>query len=318
MESSNLDEVTKTKAWLIATRPMTVPVGVSPIVIAAGLAVNQGIFVLGIGIVSLVAMLLNQQGTHFVNDYYDAIRGIDTDDREGFTRVTQAGLLPADHVKQGIWVVYGLTVLAGIYPVYVGGLPMLVTGILLAAVGFLYAGPPVYYADNGLGDVAIFFDFGVVPAVATYYLMAVYQSGVGPFPVEIPAGTITAEALVASLAPAGLATGMMIINNMRDRETDAEAGKRTIPVRFGYFWSRVEFVAMIGLAYVAPITLWAGYGFDTWVLLPLLSLPYAASVTHQVLTNTDKVLNRALVREGHLTSLFSVLFAVGLSVPAVL
>ncbi|MFC7079006.1 1,4-dihydroxy-2-naphthoate octaprenyltransferase [Halorussus caseinilyticus] len=273
METTDVDKVSRTKAWLLATRPMTVPVGVSPILVGAGLAVHEGIFVLELAVASLVAMLLNQQGTHFVNDYYDAIRGIDTDDREGFTRVTQAGLLPAEHVKQGIWVVYALTFIAGIYPVYVGGVPMLVTGVFLAVTGFLYAGPPVYYADNGLGDLAIFWVFGVFPAGATYYLMAVKSAGVGAFPVEIPAGTVPMEAFVAGLAPAGLATAMMIINNMRDRETDMEAGKRTMPVRFGYGFSRAEFVAMLGLVYLAPVVLWANYGSEIWVLLPSRRFP---------------------------------------------
>ncbi len=308
-------ETTRAKAWLMATRPMTLPVGVSPILIGAGLAFHHGIFVFEIAVASLVANLLNQQGTHFVNDYYDAIRGIDTDEREGFVRVTQAGLIPTENVKRGIVVIYTLIFLAGIYPVYVGGIPMLVMGIVLAVGGFLYAGPPLYFGDLGLGDSTIFLGFGVFPSCATYYLMAVANSGVGPFPVGLPPGTVPPVAIIASLAAAGFATGMMIINNIRDCETDANAGKRTIPVRFGYQFTRLEFIVVIGVVYLAPITLWRVYGFELWILLPVLSLPYAAIVIYNVLTNTDSALNRTLIREGHLTSLHSILFTLGLVIP---
>ncbi|MDG5774847.1 1,4-dihydroxy-2-naphthoate polyprenyltransferase [Haloarculaceae archaeon H-GB1-1] len=311
-------DVSKTKAWMMAARPQTLPAGAAPVVVGAGLAVHEGVFAALPALAALVGALLIQVGTNFANDYYDAVNGADTDEREGFTRVTQSGLIPPGQVKQAMWATYGLAVVVGLYLVAIGGVPILVVGLASIAAGIAYTGGPYPYGYRGLGDVFVFVFFGVVAVTGTYYVQAVTQVA-GAFPTTLPPGTVTPESVVASLAAAGLSTCILVVNNIRDRETDMEAGKRTLAVILGYRASRAEYLAMLALGYLSPLALVVGYRYPPLVLLPLASLPVATSVAKTVLTRTDgEALNPALERTGQLLALHSVLFAIGLVAPTVI
>jgi 1,4-dihydroxy-2-naphthoate octaprenyltransferase len=312
-------DVTRREAWLMAARPQTLPAGAAPVVVGTGLAVHDGVFALLPAVAALVGALLIQIGTNFANDYFDAVKGTDAPDREGFTRVTAGGLIEPGTVKRAMVATYGLAVVVGLYLVAVGGLPILVVGLSSIVAGVLYTGGPYPYGYYGLGDVFVFVYFGVVAVTGTYYVQAVaVLSDVGALPTTLPAGTVPAVAVVTSLAAAGLSTAILVVNNIRDREDDAAAGKRTLAVIVGYTWSRVEFVAGVALAYGAPVALWLGFGFEPPVLLPLLTLPLAVAVTRTVLTRTDgEALNPALERTGQLLAVHSLLFALGLAAPVV-
>ena len=312
-------ERSRTEAWLLAARPQTLPAGGAPVILGIGLAVSKGVFALLPAVAALAGALLIQIGTNFANDYFDAVKGADTPDREGFTRVTAGGLIPAHRVKLAMAATYALALLVGLYLVAVGGVPILVVGLASIIAGLLYTGGPYPYGYYGLGDLFVFVFFGVVAVTGTYYVQAVTTiAGSGLFPIWLPPGTVPASAVLASLAAAGLATAILVVNNVRDLETDREAGKRTLAVVLGYTWSRVEFVALVGLAYLVPVAFWLGLEANPWVLLPLVSLPLAARVTLTVLTRTDgAALNPALERVGQLFALHAVLFAAGLALPAV-
>jgi 1,4-dihydroxy-2-naphthoate octaprenyltransferase len=311
-------ERSRTEAWLLAARPQTLPAGASPVVLGIGLAVADGVFAPLPAAAALLGALLIQIGTNFANDYFDAVKGADTADREGFTRVTAGGLIAPERVKFATIATYGLAVLVGLYLVAVGGLPILVVGLSSILAGVLYTGGPYPYGYYGLGDLFVFVYFGIVAVTGTYFVQAVADLGGGP-PVGVPPGSLPVDVLVASLAPAGLTTAILVVNNVRDRETDAASGKRTLAVILGYTASRVEFVAAVGLGYLVPVVLWAGFDYATWVLLPLATLPIALPLIRTVLSRTDgEALNPALERTGQLLALHSLSFAVGLIVPQVL
>jgi 1,4-dihydroxy-2-naphthoate octaprenyltransferase len=315
--STATSDVSKRRAWLIAARPQTLPAGSAPVIVGAGIAAHDGVFAPVPWLAALVGALLIQIGTNFANDYYDAVKGADTDEREGFTRVTAGGLIPAEQVKYAMAGTYGLAVLVGIYLVAIGGLPILVVGVTSIFAGILYTGGPYPYGYRGLGDLFVFVYFGVVAVTGTYYVQAVAEAGTGLFPMGIPAGTVTAAAVVASLPAAGLSTAILVVNNVRDRETDQKAGKRTLAVLLGYRFSRAEFVALVGMAYVVPVVFALDSRFGLPALAPLLSLPLAASVTKTVLERTDgEALNAALERVGQTLFVHSLLFATGLALPA--
>ncbi|ELY96303.1 1,4-dihydroxy-2-naphthoate octaprenyltransferase [Natrialba taiwanensis DSM 12281] len=260
---------------------------------------------------AFVGIALIQIGTNFANDYYDAIRGVDTEDREGFTRVTQAGIIPARQVKLAAFAMFALAICSGSYLVSIGGVPIIVFGLISVFCGWAYTGGPYPLGYHGLGDLLVFIFFGIVAVVGTYYIQVV--SAVEPFVMTIPDGTVTRQAFLASLPIAGLSTAMIVVNNVRDMETDAETGKRTLAVRLGYRGSRIEFTAMLSLAYLTPIWFWLGGGFGASILLPLVSLPYAVMISRTVWSRTDgKALNPALEATGKLLALYAVLFAVGL------
>jgi 1,4-dihydroxy-2-naphthoate octaprenyltransferase len=210
---------------------------------------------------------------------------------------------------------YALAVVVGVYLVAVGGLPIVAVGLSGIAAGVLYTGGPLPYGYRGLGDLFVFLYFGLVAVTGTYYVQAVaVMDSVGTFPMGIPPGSVPVDAIVASLPVAALATAVLVVNNVRDRETDIEAGKKTLAVYLGYRGSRIEFLLLVGMAYTVPAIFALNPSYGLWALAPLLSLPLAASVTKTLLTRTDgDALNPALERAGKTLFLFSLLFAIGLA-----
>ncbi|AUG47321.1 1,4-dihydroxy-2-naphthoate polyprenyltransferase [Haloarcula taiwanensis] len=313
-------DVSKRQAWVMAARPQTLPAGAAPVIVGMGLAVHAGVFALLPAVAALVGALLIQIGTNFANDYYDAVKGADTDEREGFTRVTAGGLIDADEVKRAMIATYGLAVVIGIYLVAVGGLPIVVVGLSGIAAGILYTGGPFPYGYRGLGDLFVFVYFGVIAVTGTYYVQAVASaSGVGTFPMTLPPGSVTAAAITASLPAAGLSTAILVVNNIRDRETDRAAGKKTLAVYMGYRWSRVEFLLLVGMAYAVPVVFALDGQYGLPALAPLLTLPLAATISKTVLTQTSgDALNPTLERVGQTLFAHSVLFALGLAIPQLL
>lgn len=295
----------------MAARPQTLPAALAPVAVGAGLAVHEGVFAAVPALAALVGAVLIQVGTNFANDYYDAVQGADTPDRQGFTRVTAGGLIEPGEVKRAMWLTFAAAILVGTYLVWIGGVPILVIGLLSVASGIAYTGGPYPLGYHGLGDVFVFVFFGVIAVAGTFYVQA--ASFVAGVPVGVPEGTVPLAALVASLPVAGISTDILVVNNIRDREEDATTGKRTLAVRFGYTASRVQYVALMALAYVVPVWFALRGGYGPTVLLPLLTLPLAVMVTRTVLTETGgAALNPALERTGKLLAAFSLLFALGL------
>jgi 1,4-dihydroxy-2-naphthoate octaprenyltransferase len=308
------EEVSRRRAWLIAARPQTLPAGAAPVAVGAGVALQEGVFAPLPALAALVGALLIQVGTNLANDYYDAEKGVDSEDSAGYTRVTQAGLIEPERVKAAMWGTFAAAIGVGFYLVYVGGIPIMLVGLLGIASGVAYAGGPYPLGSHGLGDLFVFVWFGVVAVVGTYYAQAAAVAGVGPLPLAPPPGTLPPIALVASLPAAALSTNILVVNNVRDLEDDRAAGKYTLAVLIGYRWSRVEYLAMLGVAYLTPVALWLWFGTGPTVLLALLTLPLAAMVARTVLSETSEAgLNPALERTGQLLATHSLLFAVGLA-----
>ncbi len=309
-------DVSRRKAWLMAARPQTLPAGTAPVVVGVGLAIHAGVFAPLPALAALVGAILIQIGTNFANDYYDAVKGADTEDREGFTRVTAGGLIEPERVKQAMIATYGLAVLVGVYLVAIGGVPILVVGLSSIVAGVLYTGGPYPYGYRGLGDLFVFVYFGVIAVTGTYYVQAVAtMADVGLFPVGLPVGSVTVDAVVASLAAAALSTCVLVVNNVRDIETDRATGKRTLAVILGYRGARAEYVLLMGMAYTVPVVFALDPAYGLPALAPLLSLPLAARVTKTVLTETSgEALNPALEHTGQTMIAHALLFAVGLAV----
>ncbi|WP_459880177.1 1,4-dihydroxy-2-naphthoate polyprenyltransferase [Halorubrum gandharaense] len=297
----------------MAARPQTLPAAAAPILVGVGLAIDAGVFAPLPALAAFVGAALIQIGTNFANDYYDAIQGADTDDREGFTRVVAAGIIEPAEVKRAMWLTFLAAILVGTYLVYEGGVPILVIGLVSVAAGIAYTGGPYPLGYHGLGDLFVFVFFGVIAVTGTYYVQAVSVLHAAPFPLWLPEGTVTLAAVVASLPVAALSTNILVVNNVRDRKEDATTGKRTLAVRFGYRFSRIQFLSLVALAYLTPFWfLLQGYGLA--VLLPLVTLPLAVTLSRTVLTETaGDALNPALESAGKLLAAFAAAFAVGLA-----
>ncbi|WP_148416333.1 1,4-dihydroxy-2-naphthoate polyprenyltransferase [Haloferax sp. KTX1] len=305
-------DISRRRAWVMASRPQTLPAAAAPVVVGTAVAVHADLFAPLPALAALVGALLIQVGTNFANDYYDAVQGADTEAREGFTRVTAGGLIPPSAVKRAMYLTFAAAVLLGTYLVYVGGVPILVIGLLSVASGIAYTGGPYPLGYHGLGDLFVFVFFGLIAVVGTFYVQAASVLA-APLSVGIPEGTVTLVAVLASLPMAAISTNILVVNNVRDKEEDATTGKRTLAVRFGYGFARAEYVAMLALAYAVPVYLWTRAGFDWFVLLPMFSMPVAARIARTVVTETKgEKLNPALEDTGKLLALYAVLFSVGL------
>ena len=191
-------------------------------------------------VAALLGAIFIQVGTNLSNDYSDARRGADTEDRLGPVRVTAGGLVPPKQVLVATYVSFGLAVLAGVYLIVVAGWELLLVGAASILAGVLYTGGPRPYGYEGLGEVFVFLFFGIV-AVAGSFFVQVEHLDWEAFALAVPVGL--------------LASAILVVNNVRDIDTDRRAGKRTLAVRLGRERTRTLFAAIVYLAYVlAPVT----------------------------------------------------------------
>jgi 1,4-dihydroxy-2-naphthoate octaprenyltransferase len=244
-----------------------------------------------------MAALLIQIGTNYANDYFDDRNRADTDHRLGPRRLIQAGLASPRQVLLAAGLSFGVAALIGLYLVWIGGWPILVIGVLSITAGFAYTGGPWPLGYHGLGDIFCFVFFGILAVTGSAYLQLGYFTGIS-FVASIPVGLMV--------------TAILIVNNLRDIDTDRLAGKKTLAVRLGRTAARLQYVAFVFGAYAIPPLLGLSDQMRGPFWLPLLTLPLAVRTARAVLTEDGSGLNRALKGTGQLHLLFGALFAAGL------
>jgi 1,4-dihydroxy-2-naphthoate octaprenyltransferase len=291
-------EVTRAQAWLLAARPKTLTAALAPVVVGTALATHDGVLAWLPALAALVGATLIQLGTNFANDYYDFVRGGDTEDRVGPVRVTQAGILKPESVKRGMWTVLGAALLVGTYLVWVGGWPIVWIGLSSLTCAVLYTGGPFPLAYHGLGDVFVFVFFGLVAVSGTYYVQGL------AWPPDV---------FLAGAALGALNTAILVANNLRDIETDATVGKRTLAVRIGTRGSQVQYLTMLFVAFVVPVVGWRVYGWPAASLAALLVAPLCIAPVRRVLTHTEPAeLLPALGETARVVGVYGLLLGLGL------
>jgi 1,4-dihydroxy-2-naphthoate octaprenyltransferase len=286
------------RLWLLAARPRTLPAAVAPVLVGTALAGAEDVFRALPFVAALIGSTFIQVGTNLSNDYSDARRGADTEDRLGPVRVTAGGLMPPRRVLIGTYVAFGVAVAAGLYLAAVSGWELLVVGVASILAGVLYTGGPRPYGYEGLGEFFVFFFFGVVAVAGSYFVQT---------------ENVRWEALALGVPVGLLAAAILVVNNVRDVDTDRRAGKRTLAVKLGRERARVLFTAMVVVSFLVPPLLVPA--LSAWVLLPLAALPLAPPLIRTVSTRTDgPALNGALAGAGRLLAVYSLLLAVGVLV----
>jgi 1,4-dihydroxy-2-naphthoate octaprenyltransferase len=291
----------------MAARPRTLPAAVAPVLVGSAAAhVLDGDFRWGAFAAALVGSIFIQIGTNLANDYSDAKRGADTVDRLGPVRVTAAGLVAPRRVLIATWVAFAVAIACGIYLATVAGPIIIAVGVASILAGVLYTGGPRPYGYAGLGELFVFLFFGVVAVNGSYYVQ-VEELAWLPF--------------VLSISIGAMSTAILVVNNIRDVETDRRAGKNTLAVRLGRERARRLYVALMALTYAAlPVALAVAEDDDPqrwWALLGYLSLPLAVRAAQPVLTRTDgPALNGALAKTGAVLGVFSLLVTAGLLISA--
>jgi 1,4-dihydroxy-2-naphthoate octaprenyltransferase len=285
----------------MAARPRTLPAAVSPVLVGTALAGSEDVFRPLAFVAALIGSVFIQIGTNLSNDYSDARRGADTEERLGPVRVTAGGLVPPRKVLVATWLAFGIAIAAGAYLIAIAGWELLVVGLASIAAGVLYTGGPRPYGYEGLGELFVFGFFGIVAVVGSYYVQVEELRGLA-FSLAVPVGL--------------LAAAILMVNNIRDIDTDGRAGKRTLAVRLGRHRARRLFAAATYVPFLWMIGVSIGAG-KPWLLLVWLSLPLAPRLVRTVATRTDgPSLNGALAGAGQLLAAYSVLLSAGLLLPS--
>lgn len=284
----------RVKLWTLASRPRTWVVSFSPVCIGATLALSHGIFDGIIFLLTLCGALAIQIGTNLANDYFDFIKGADTHERKGPQRVTQSGLVTALQMKRAMILAFAIAVLCSTYLIWKGGI--IIAGLLAISIlcGMLYTAGPFPLAYLGLGEVFAFTFFGPVATAGTYFLQTQLWS---------------LQAFLAGVAPGLLCTAIMILNNLRDIDEDRKANKKTLIVRFGRTFGKIEYIAVI-LGALAP--LYAFYPTHPFSLLSaLILLPFIPLLRAVLSTPQPAILALLFKKTGALIWLYTLLFCIG-------
>ena len=288
----------KLHIWWLAARPKTLPAAATPVIIAGALALADNVFHLPSFLAALLGGLLIQIGTNYANDLFDFKKSVDTHERLGPLRVTQAGLVTQSEMRTATIIVFALALCVGIYLVARGGAPIVIIGITSILCGVLYTAGPYPLGYIGLGELFVLIFFGFVPVAGTYYVMAL---------------KINSQVLIAGLAPGLLSIAILAVNNLRDLNTDRASGKRTLAVRFGKRFAQIEYIVVVAAATLYPLLHYLIFREHPLIMMASATLLLAIPLCKTVLTVDDgKVLNKALAGTGQLLLLFGLCFSAGL------
>ena len=291
--------LSRTRAWILAVRPKTLSAAAAPVFVGTGLAAAHGTHRALPAAAALVGALLIQIGTNLANDYYDFLRGGDTEDRVGPTRVTAGGMIPPKQVWWGMVLTLSSALLVGTYLVSVGGWPVLWIGTASLICAVAYTGGPYPLAYHGLGDLFVFLFFGLVAVGGTYWVQAL------GLPVDV---------LVAGVGVGALNTAILVANNVRDLETDRAAGKRTLAVRLGRFGSRIEYALLMAVGFSVPVLGVALFGWPRLALVALAAAVASITPVALVMTKDDaRELVPALPGTARIVALYGVLLGLSLA-----
>ncbi len=290
-------EISSLRAWLLAIRPKTLPAAVSPVIVGTSLAVSEEAFAPQPAAAALIGALLIQIAANLANDYFDYVQGVDVPERKGPTRVAQSGLIALSRLRLGMLVTIILAALIGAYLISIGGWPILLIGLASLLSSLAYTGGPYPIGYHGLGDLFVFVFFGVAAVCGTFYVQAL---------------SINMLTVAASVPVGVLTVAILVVNNMRDIETDRQAGKRTLAVIVGLGATRFEYALLLAVAYAVPALFWLFGESSGWVWLPWLSLPLAVHLVLSIYGSSEgPTLNKTLAATASLDLVFCTLFAIG-------
>jgi 1,4-dihydroxy-2-naphthoate octaprenyltransferase len=289
------------RVWLSAARPATLAASLAPVIAGTALAERDGGARWLPALAALAGAVLIQLGTNLHNDAADHERGADGPERLGPPRATALGWLDRATVRRAAVLAFALALVPGAYLGLVGGWPILALGVVSIACGVLYTGGPFPLAYVGLGEVFVIAFFGVAAVAGTHFV----QRG--------PSFGVSLDAVLVGVALGLVASAILAVNNLRDRVGDARANKRTLVVRFGERFARVEHA----LCLLAPFAVFVGlYAQSAWTgwLLPLVALPLAVRELVLVRRKDGRALNPHLGGAARVELALALLLALGVAI----
>jgi 1,4-dihydroxy-2-naphthoate polyprenyltransferase len=283
------------RVWWGAARPATLAASVSPVLAGTAIAVHDHSVRPLPGLGALLVAVAIQVGTNFANDYSDFLRGADRR-RVGPLRASSSGLVSPEHVRWAAIGSFGVAAVAGLAVSLTTNWVLVIFGALAIAAGWLYTGGPKPYGYAGLGELFVFVFFGLLATAGTTY---VHELRVPP------------AAWIAGSATGFMACSILALNNLRDIETDAAAGKRTLAVRMGRRWTRRMIATFLAIPVIAPAVA-VIYGWaPRWAALPMLTFTMGFGIVHMAESTEPPVLIRALKRTAQMELWWALLWAAG-------
>lgn len=280
--------------WVMAARPRTLPAAASPVIVGSALALSELKFSLGIAIACFFLAIFLQIGSNFANDLFDFKKGTDRPDRVGPKRAVASGLITEKQMELGTIIVLLIAAVIGLFLTIIGGPIFIIIGALAIIAAVMYTAGPFAFAYNGLGDIMVFIFFGLVAVIGTYYLQA---------------KEITTFARVAAIGVGALEMNILVVNNTRDRHTDARSGRKTLAVRFGHKFCIYQYTFLLITAYLCAIFLMLK---SIWAFLPLVTIPIAIKRVKELRFLEGQALNPTLGKTANLLFMYSTLLAIGL------
>ncbi len=264
-EGHSMEKIRALKPWIMASRPRTLPVSVTPVVLGTALAFPHTEINWSLSILCLLCSLGIQIGTNLVNDALDFKKGADQF-RVGPPRMTQLGILSMKNVLMTGVFVFAVALLLGIPLMLAGGWPLFFVLVFSVLSGYLYTGGPYPLAYLGLGELFIVLFFGLISTSSVFFLQT--------------------QMLTPSVAFSGMQLGLLAaavnaINNLRDYDGDKRVGKKTLVVRYGLKFGRMEILTLI----LMPFLLGMFWCFNElfWMgLLPLVLLPNCVKLIREI------------------------------------
>jgi 1,4-dihydroxy-2-naphthoate octaprenyltransferase len=271
--------LTPAKVWWSAVRPVTLVASVAPVIAGTAVAIEEGGVRWWAALVALMVAVAMQLGVNFANDYSDHVRGADKQ-RVGPVRAASSGVVKPEHVRLAAGAAFGIAALGGLVLSFAIDWRLIFVGAASILAGWLYTGGPRPYGYLGLGELFVFIFFGLVATVGTVY-------------VEI--SQVTPLAFLVGAGMGFCASAILVLNNLRDIETDATAGKRTLATLIGRERTRILLLVLVVAAFAVPIVAWASELADETVLVVLLAMPLASVPVYTAFVNrTAPMLVRAL------------------------
>lgn len=287
----------KVKIWTANTRPRTLPVAASSVIIGLALSFHETRIHIPIAVITMITAILIQIGTNFANDYFDFIKGTDTEKRIGPTRAIQIGLVKKNEMLAACIITFVMAILFGIFLVIRGGYPILIIGFFAVIFGLLYTAGPAPIAYIGLGDIFVFIFFGLISVGGTYYLQTL---------------KISYTAFIAGMAPGLYSVAILTANNIRDINTDKESGKRTLVVRFGYNFGIFEYVFCVTVASLTPVILVLITKSHYFSLISVLPAIMAIKPVKLIISKPNpRLLIPVLGITSQMLMIYSLLFSIG-------
>ena len=298
MNESNSPTLSPAWRWWLAIRPKTLPAAIAPVLLGASIALRRGGFTLLPALAAMLIAVLIQIATNLVNDVVDFSRGADNASRTGPARATQTGMLSPRQVWAGAIAAFGLAALIGLYLILIAGWPALILGVAALIAGAAYTAGPFPLAYHGLGGLFVLLFFGYGAVAGTVY---------------VTAGSLPPETWVAATAAGALTVNILVVNNVRDVETDRAAGRRNIPVTLGRAGGEWQYALMVAVAYASPVVLICWDLASPWAMLTFLSLPFAVGVWHKLRSGlSGQGLNPLLGKTAQVLLLYCILLSIGL------